>query len=54
MNIEMVGNKVRQLHIHIIARYESDFAWPESALSAGSALEYTPTEVEEIRVRLLS
>lgn len=29
MNIGAIGNKVRQLHMHIIARKESDVAWPE-------------------------
>ena len=28
MNIAALGNQVRQLHIHIIARYENDAAWP--------------------------
>ena len=35
MNVGMLGNIVRQLHIHIIARYESDFAWPQSVWQAG-------------------
>lgn len=28
INIAAIGNIVRQLHIHIIARYEGDYAWP--------------------------
>lgn len=28
MNIAMLGNMVPQLHIHIIARFETDPAWP--------------------------
>jgi diadenosine tetraphosphate (Ap4A) HIT family hydrolase len=29
MNIAMLGNMVPQLHIHIIARFEGDAAWPK-------------------------
>lgn len=28
LNVGCLGNIVRQLHIHIIARYRSDAAWP--------------------------
>ena len=28
MNIAALGNMVRQLHVHVIARHEGDAAWP--------------------------
>ena len=28
LNVAAIGNKTPQLHIHVIARYESDPAWP--------------------------
>ena len=28
LNIGALGNIVRQLHVHVIARYETDLAWP--------------------------
>lgn len=28
LNIGALGNQVRQLHVHVIARYEEDLAWP--------------------------
>jgi diadenosine tetraphosphate (Ap4A) HIT family hydrolase len=28
LNIATIGNIVRQLHIHVVARYRSDPAWP--------------------------
>lgn len=28
LNIATLGNQVSQLHIHVIARYKSDSAWP--------------------------
>ncbi|MCX8505486.1 MAG: HIT domain-containing protein [Alphaproteobacteria bacterium] len=35
MNIAALGNQVRQLHIHIIARYQTDSAWPNPIWSLG-------------------
>lgn len=28
LNVAMLGNQVRQLHVHVVARFESDAAWP--------------------------
>src|SRR5882757_8327195 len=28
LNVAALGNQVRQLHVHVIARFESDAAWP--------------------------
>lgn len=28
LNVAAIGNKISQLHIHVIARYENDPAWP--------------------------
>ena len=30
LNVEKIGNKVPQLHIHIIARFKKDSTWPLS------------------------
>ncbi|MBX9804893.1 MAG: HIT domain-containing protein [Alphaproteobacteria bacterium] len=48
MNIEILGNKVRQLHIHIIARYKADAAWPNSILNFGTAEPYGSDELPTI------
>jgi diadenosine tetraphosphate (Ap4A) HIT family hydrolase len=48
MNMEALGNKVSQLHIHIIARHEEDAAWPESVLGCAGALEYTPEAARQV------
>lgn len=45
INIEILGNQVRQLHIHIIARYENDAAWPNSILNFGKAEPYLEEEI---------
>ena len=28
LNVAALGNQVRQLHVHLIARYKADAAWP--------------------------
>jgi len=30
INVAVIGNKTPQLHIHVIARYENDPAWPHT------------------------
>lgn len=35
INVAALGNVVPQLHIHIIARFESDAAWPKPVWSTG-------------------
>jgi len=52
MNVAALGNMVPQLHIHIIARFESDDAWPGPVWGVGEALPYgdlMPTTVLRIR-----
>lgn len=39
MNVATLGNMVPQLHIHIIARFENDAAWPAPVWSATAAPE---------------
>ena len=38
MNIAALGNMVRQLHVHVIARHESDAAWPGPVWGRGDML----------------
>ena len=30
INVASLGNQVSQLHVHVVARYEKDRAWPEA------------------------
>lgn len=41
MNTAALGNQVRQLHIHIIARFEGDAAWP-NPVWGGASGAYEP------------
>lgn len=45
INVAALGNMVPQLHIHIIARFENDAAWPAPVWSAKTAAApYTEME----------
>ncbi len=41
MNVAALGNMVPQLHIHIIARYDQDEAWPGPVWGVGDAVPYS-------------
>jgi diadenosine tetraphosphate (Ap4A) HIT family hydrolase len=40
INIAAIGNMVRQLHVHIIARYENDANWPGPVWGFGTRTPY--------------
>ena len=47
LNVEKIGNKVPQLHIHIIARYKNDSSWPLSVwVVKGKA--YSAKELKDV------
>ncbi|WP_334127735.1 HIT domain-containing protein [Sneathiella sp.] len=46
MNVAALGNMVPQLHVHVIARYKGDAAWPGPTFGAGTARPYTSNAVE--------
>lgn len=52
LNIGALGNIVRQLHIHVIARLEGDAAWPGPVWGSGVAERYAKSKLES-RVVLL-
>lgn len=47
LNIATLGNIVPQLHIHIIARYTTDIAWPDPVFAFNSEA-YTANTSEQI------
>lgn len=49
LNIAALGNQVSQLHIHHIARFRTDAAWPRPVWGAGAA---EPYEAEALRKRV--
>ncbi len=42
LNIGALGNRVRQLHVHVLARFVSDEAWPGPVWGVGVAQPYPP------------
>lgn len=54
INVAALGNMVRQLHVHVIARQTSDVAWPNPVWSAGGPEPYDPAHSAERRAALES
>ncbi|HET7663250.1 MAG TPA: HIT family protein, partial [Rhodanobacteraceae bacterium] len=52
LNVGALGNIVRQLHVHVVARRETDAAWPGPVWGAGKARPYTPQALTDICDRL--
>jgi Diadenosine tetraphosphate (Ap4A) hydrolase and other HIT family hydrolases len=50
LNIGALGNIVRQLHVHVVARVEGDAAWPEPVWGSGKAVAYA--DIEDIAARI--
>lgn len=46
MNVASLGNVVRQLHVHVIARRTDDDAWPRPVWGVGEAVPYAEGEAE--------
>lgn len=42
LNVAALGNRVRQLHVHVVARFVSDEAWPGPVFGVGAARPYPP------------
>jgi len=46
MNVAALGNMVPQLHIHVIARFEDDAAWPAPVWGVQPPVAYEETALE--------
>ena len=47
LNVAALGNLVPQLHVHVIARYEGDPAWPAPVWGRVAARPYQPEALVE-------
>lgn len=45
LNVAALGNLVPQLHVHVIARYEDDIAWPRPVWGMAVAQPYATEEL---------
>jgi diadenosine tetraphosphate (Ap4A) HIT family hydrolase len=52
LNVAALGNMVPQLHVHVVARFEGDGAWPKPVWGLGEAVPYPPQEAELLMERL--
>lgn len=56
INVAAIGNVVRQLHIHVIARFEGDAGWPGPVWGHGMRVPYRREDLhqfcEKIRDKL--
>lgn len=54
LNLGALGNVVPQLHLHHIARYETDAAWPGPVWGKAPATAYEPAALAACKNKLLS
>ncbi|WP_417454076.1 HIT domain-containing protein [Kiloniella sp.] len=52
INVAALGNMVPQLHIHVIARFENDAAWPGPVWGVKKPQPYRTDDLETIKVKL--
>ena len=52
MNVATLGNVVKQMHMHVIARYTTDPAWPGPVWGKHPAKPYESEQVAAIRAQL--
>ncbi|MSO80890.1 MAG: HIT family protein [Alphaproteobacteria bacterium] len=49
INVAAIGNQVRQLHVHVVARFRDDPAWPRPIWGATPSRAYDPAELARRR-----
>lgn len=54
LNVAALGNQVRQLHIHVIARFAGDAAWPGPVWGVGERKTYAAPQAMLTVARLRS
>ncbi len=52
LNIATLGNRVAQLHLHLIARFTKDAAWPDPVWGVGTAEPYSLEKVKDLAMEL--
>jgi len=53
LNVAMIGNKVPQMHIHVVGRFQGDYCWPGVVWAAPEREAYSSQAVREIREALI-
>lgn len=52
LNVGALGNVVEQLHVHVVARFAADAAWPGPVWGSGAALAYAAGAARALADRL--
>jgi diadenosine tetraphosphate (Ap4A) HIT family hydrolase len=52
INVGALGNIVRQLHVHVVARSVGDATWPGPVWGAGAAVRYVPEDAAALALDL--
>ena len=52
LNVAALGNAVAQLHVHVIARFRDDAAWPKPVWGVAPARRYEVEALEQLRTAL--
>ena len=52
LNVAAIGNMVAQLHVHVVARRETDEAWPRPVWGSGTSRPHDPAEVPALVGRI--
>jgi len=53
INVGALGNIVRQLHVHVIARFEGDPNWPGPVWGFGQAVPYEQSQKQNLIKKLV-
>ncbi|MDR6816234.1 diadenosine tetraphosphate (Ap4A) HIT family hydrolase [Neorhizobium sp. 2083] len=53
INVGALGNIVRQLHVHVIARFEGDSNWPGPIWGFGQAAPYAESQKQDFLNKLV-
>jgi diadenosine tetraphosphate (Ap4A) HIT family hydrolase len=54
VNVATLGNIVRQMHVHVVARFETDAAWPGPVWGQGARVPYQSAQKHHLSADLLS
>jgi diadenosine tetraphosphate (Ap4A) HIT family hydrolase len=54
LNVAALGNSVAQLHVHLIARFHGDAAWPKPVWGGGAAVAYESAARDRLVASILA
>ena len=52
INVSVLGNRIRQLHVHVVARSQQDPGWPSAVWGQDPREPYTPADLRRLAEKL--